>query len=40
MADTMNGLKRTAYCGELTTAQIGQELVLAGWAANSATSAT
>ena len=33
MADTMNGLKRTAYCGELTTAQIGQELVLAGWAA-------
>ena len=29
----MNGLKRTAYCGELTTAQIGQELVLAGWAA-------
>ncbi len=33
MADTMNGLKRTAYCGEVTTAQIGQELVLAGWAA-------
>ena len=33
MADTMNGLKRTAYCEELTTAQIGQELVLAGWAA-------
>ena len=33
MADTMNGLKRTAYCGELTSAQIGQELVLAGWAA-------
>ena len=29
----MNGLKRTAYCGELTTGLIGQELVLAGWAA-------
>lgn len=33
MADTMNGLKRTAYCGELTAAQVGRELVLAGWAA-------
>ncbi|MEG1849300.1 MAG: aspartate--tRNA ligase [Oscillospiraceae bacterium] len=33
MADFMNGLKRTAYCGELGSAQIGQELVLAGWAA-------
>jgi aspartyl-tRNA synthetase len=33
MAELMNGLKRTAYCGEVSPAQIGQELVLAGWAA-------
>ena len=33
MADKMNGMKRTAYCGEVTTGQIGSELVLAGWCA-------
>lgn len=33
MADFMNGLKRTAYCGEVSTDMIGKELVLAGWAA-------
>ncbi len=33
MADFMNGQKRTAYCGEVSTEMIGKELVLAGWAA-------
>lgn len=33
MADFMNGLKRTAYCGEVSADMIGKELVLAGWAA-------
>ncbi len=33
MADFMNGLKRTAYCGEVSTEMIGKELILAGWAA-------
>ncbi len=33
MADFMNGLKRTAYCGEVSAQMIGKELVLAGWAA-------
>lgn len=33
MADSMKGLKRTAYCGEIGVGQIGQTLVLAGWAA-------
>ena len=33
MSDFMNGLKRTAYCGEISPEFIGQELVLAGWAA-------
>ncbi|HWP50331.1 MAG TPA: aspartate--tRNA ligase [Clostridia bacterium] len=33
MADFMNGMKRTAYCGEVSVDMIGKELVLAGWAA-------
>jgi len=33
MADTMNGLKRTDYCGTLRPADIGREVVLAGWCA-------
>lgn len=33
MADFMNGMKRTAYCGEVSADMIGKELVLAGWAA-------
>ena len=33
MAENMNGLKRTDYCGEITTDMIGKEVVLAGWAA-------
>ncbi len=32
MADNMIGLKRTAYCGELTTESIGTRQVVAGWA--------
>lgn len=31
--ETMNGLKRTHMCGELTAADAGKEVVLAGWAA-------
>lgn len=31
MADTMNGLKRTHYCTELAAANIGKEVVVAGW---------
>ncbi|RPF43105.1 aspartyl-tRNA synthetase [Hydrogenoanaerobacterium saccharovorans] len=31
MADTMNGLKRTNYCTELTIDNIGKEVVVAGW---------
>lgn len=33
MADFMNGMKRTAYCGEVSVEMIGKELILAGWAA-------
>ncbi len=29
--DTMNGLKRTNYCGTLTAADIGKEAVVCGW---------
>ena len=29
----MNGLKRTNYCGEFTTANIGEEVVVCGWVA-------
>ena len=32
MADTMQGLKRTVYCGNVTTEMIGQEVVVCGWA--------
>ena len=31
MADTMEGLKRTHYCGEETEAAIGSEVVVSGW---------
>ncbi|MEG1942911.1 MAG: aspartate--tRNA ligase, partial [Angelakisella sp.] len=31
MADTMNGLKRTNYCGETTALQMGKEVVVCGW---------
>ncbi|MEG2596876.1 MAG: aspartate--tRNA ligase [Oscillospiraceae bacterium] len=31
MADTMSGLKRTHYCTEVTTADIGKEVVVAGF---------
>lgn len=33
MAETMNGWKRTCYNGELSAADIGKEVVLAGWTA-------
>ena len=33
MADTMTGLKRTGYCGDLRPADIGKEVVLTGWCA-------
>ena len=33
MADTMTGLKRTNYCGDLRPADIGREVVLTGWCA-------
>lgn len=29
--DTMKGLKRTNYCGELTVADIGKEAIVCGW---------
>ena len=31
MADSMAGLKRTGYCGETTSAQLGGEVVVCGW---------
>ncbi len=31
MMENMTGLKRTHYCGELTAANIGQEVVVCGW---------
>jgi aspartyl-tRNA synthetase len=31
MADTIKGLKRTHYCGEITAKDIGNEVVLFGW---------
>lgn len=31
--ETMQGLKRTHYCGELTAANAGEEVVLTGWTA-------
>lgn len=31
MADTMQGLKRTHYCGTLTAAEIGSRVVVCGW---------
>ncbi len=33
MADNMTGLKRTHYCGDITSANIGEEVVVSGWAA-------
>lgn len=32
MADTMQGLKRSVYCGEVTREMVGQEVVVCGWA--------
>lgn len=31
MSETMQGLKRTNYCGELSAADIGKEVVVCGW---------
>lgn len=31
MVDTMNGLKRTDYCGSFTAKDIGREVVVCGW---------
>jgi len=31
MADTMNGLKRSVYCGKVTTEMIGEEVTVCGW---------
>ena len=31
MADTMKGLKRTCYCNELDSKDIGKEVVVGGW---------
>jgi aspartyl-tRNA synthetase len=31
MADTIKGLKRTHYCGDITVSDIGSEVVLFGW---------
>lgn len=30
--DTLTGMKRTDYCGNFTTEQIGQEVTAYGWA--------
>ncbi len=30
--DTLTGMKRTDYCGNFTTEQIGQEVTVYGWA--------
>ncbi len=32
MADTIKGLKRTCYCGELSISDVGKEVTLFGWA--------
>ena len=29
--DRLNGLKRTAYCGELRIGNVGEDVVLMGW---------
>ena len=31
--DTMQGLKRTDYCGTLTAEKIGEEVTVCGWTA-------
>ena len=33
MADLMAGLKRTHYCGEVSTADVGKEIVVGGFTA-------
>ena len=30
MAETMNGLKRTSYCGRLSKANVGKEEIVCG----------
>ena len=31
MAETMNGMKRTSYCGRLSKANVGKEEIVCGW---------
>ena len=31
MAEFLTGMKRTCYCGTLSSADIGQEVVVCGW---------
>ena len=38
--DTLTGMKRTDYCGNFTTEQIGQEVTVYGWHSASGTWAT
>ncbi len=35
MAESMQGLHRTCRCAEVTTADIGKEVTLMGWVAES-----
>ena len=31
MSDSIQGMKRSCYCGEVSLANVGEELVLTGW---------